>query len=28
VKNLILPEQEVTPMLYHRGKLGALPQLA
>ena len=28
VKNLILPEQAVTPMVYHRGKLGALPQLA
>ena len=28
VKNLILPEQEVTPMVYHRGKLGALPEIA
>lgn len=28
VKNLILPEQEVTPMVYHRGKLGALPAIA
>ncbi len=25
VKNLILPEKAITPMLYHRGKLGALP---
>lgn len=28
VQNLILPEQEVTPMVYHRGKLGALPSIA
>lgn len=28
VKNLILPEQAVVPMVYHRGKLGALPQIA
>ena len=28
VKNLILPEQEVVPMVYHRGKLGALPEIA
>ncbi len=28
VKNLILPEQSVTPMVYYRGKLGALPTLA
>ena len=28
VKNLILPETEVTPMVYHRGKLGALPVIA
>jgi flavin reductase (DIM6/NTAB) family NADH-FMN oxidoreductase RutF len=27
VKNLILPEQAVTPMVYYRGKLGALPTL-
>lgn len=27
VKNLILPEQSVTPMVYYRGKLGALPTL-
>jgi hypothetical protein len=25
VKNLILPEQPVTPMVYHKGKLGPLP---
>ena len=25
VKNLILPTEPVTPMIYHRGKLGALP---
>jgi hypothetical protein len=28
VKNLILPEQPVTPMIYHKGKLGALPPWA
>jgi flavin reductase (DIM6/NTAB) family NADH-FMN oxidoreductase RutF len=28
VKNLILPEQPVTPMIYHKGKLGPLPTLA
>ena len=28
VRNLILPEQEMTPMVYHRGRLGALPQIA
>jgi flavin reductase (DIM6/NTAB) family NADH-FMN oxidoreductase RutF len=28
VKNLILPQTPVTPMIYHRGKLGALPGLA
>lgn len=28
VKNLILPPEPVTPMIYHRGKLGALPALA
>ena len=28
VKNLILPKDEVTPMVYHRGKLGALPDIA
>ena len=28
VKNLILPEVPVTPMVYHRGKLGPLPVLA
>lgn len=28
VKNLILPEQEVTPLLYHGGKMGALPAFA
>ncbi|WNW10026.1 flavin reductase family protein [Pseudomonas sp. DTU_2021_1001937_2_SI_NGA_ILE_001] len=28
VKNLILPETPATPMIYHRGKLGALPALA
>ncbi|MBT8767651.1 flavin reductase family protein [Metapseudomonas boanensis] len=28
VKNLILPKEEVTPMVYHRGKLGALPDIA
>jgi len=28
VQNLILPEQEVTPMVYHRGKLGALPHIS
>lgn len=27
VKNLILASEPVTPMLYHRGKLGALPSL-
>ncbi|MDD1967732.1 flavin reductase family protein [Pseudomonas putida] len=27
VKNLILPEDPVTPMVYHRGKLGPLPAL-
>ena len=27
VKNLILPEQPATPMIYHKGKLGALPNL-
>ena len=25
VKNLILPDQELPPMVYYRGKLGALP---
>lgn len=25
VQNLILPSEPVTPMIYHRGKLGALP---
>ena len=25
VKNLIVPEQEVIPMLYHRGRMGAAP---
>ncbi|RRV10656.1 flavin reductase [Pseudomonas sp. v388] len=28
VKNLILPQTPITPMIYHRGKLGALPGLA
>jgi flavin reductase (DIM6/NTAB) family NADH-FMN oxidoreductase RutF len=28
VRNLILPNEEVTPMVYHRGKLGALPNIA
>ena len=28
VKNLILPQEPVTPMSYHRGKPGALPALA
>jgi len=28
VKNLILPSEPVSPMLYHRGKLGALPALS
>jgi flavin reductase (DIM6/NTAB) family NADH-FMN oxidoreductase RutF len=28
VRNLILPEEKVTPMVYHRGKLGALPEFA
>lgn len=28
VKHLILPEVPVTPMVYHRGKLGPLPVLA
>ncbi|MBX8475496.1 flavin reductase family protein [Pseudomonas cichorii] len=28
VKNLILPETPATPMLYYRGKLGALPPFA
>lgn len=28
VRNLILPEEKVTPMVYHRGKLGALPEIA
>lgn len=27
VTNLILPDQPVTPMIYHKGKLGALPAL-
>ncbi|PHN20561.1 flavin reductase family protein [Pseudomonas phytophila] len=27
VKNLILPEQPVVPMVYYRGKLGALPDM-
>ena len=27
VKNLIIPEQPATPMIYHKGKLGALPPL-
>ncbi|WP_213881335.1 flavin reductase family protein [Pseudomonas sp. dw_358] len=28
VKNLILPEEAVSPMLYFRGKLGAIPALS
>ena len=28
VKNLILPEEAPVPMIYHRGKLGALPAFA
>lgn len=28
VKNLIVPEQQVTPMIYCRGKMGALPAFA
>jgi len=28
VKNLILPTEPLTPMIYHRGKLGALPVFA
>ncbi len=28
VKNLVLPPEPVTPMIYHKGKLGALPTLA
>ncbi|MDH2433408.1 flavin reductase family protein [Pokkaliibacter sp. MBI-7] len=28
VENLIVPEQPLLPMLYHRGKLGEMPQLA
>ena len=28
VKNLILPQDTATPMVYHKGKLGALPTLA
>ena len=28
VQNLILPEEKVAPMVYHRGKLGALPEIA
>lgn len=28
VKNLILPKEEVTPMIYYKGKLGALPKFA
>ncbi|WP_298189572.1 flavin reductase family protein [uncultured Pseudomonas sp.] len=28
VQNLIIPEADVTPMVYHRGKLGALPTIA
>ncbi|MNF73813.1 Flavin reductase like domain protein [compost metagenome] len=28
VQNLILPQDPVTPMVYHKGKLGALPTLA
>ncbi|WP_137885747.1 flavin reductase family protein [Pseudomonas sp. 2FE] len=28
VKNLILPEEELTPMIYCHGKLGALPAIA
>lgn len=28
VRNLILPAEPVTPMVYHRGKLGPLPVLA
>ncbi|KEZ73932.1 flavin reductase, partial [Pseudomonas syringae pv. syringae FF5] len=27
VKNLILPATPVTPMVYHRGKMGALPAI-
>ena len=27
VKNLILPAEPVTPMVYHKGKLGALPTI-
>ena len=27
VKNLVLPAEPVTPMVYHKGKLGALPPL-
>lgn len=28
IQNLIVPDDEVVPMIYHRGKLGALPALA
>lgn len=28
VRNLILPEEQPVPMIYHRGKLGALPAIA
>lgn len=28
VKNLILPTEEVTPMIYYKGKLGGLPNFA
>ncbi|AQZ96355.1 flavin reductase family protein [Halopseudomonas phragmitis] len=28
IQNLIVPEDEVVPMIYHRGKLGALPAFA
>ncbi|MDT4878854.1 Flavin-dependent monooxygenase, reductase subunit HsaB [compost metagenome] len=27
VKNLILPREPVTPMVYHKGKLGPLPEI-
>ncbi|RHW19677.1 flavin reductase family protein [Pseudomonas jilinensis] len=28
IQNLIVPDDEVVPMIYHRGKLGALPAFA
>ncbi|TBU92048.1 flavin reductase family protein [Phytopseudomonas dryadis] len=28
VRNLILPDEQPVPMIYHRGKLGALPAIA